>query len=172
MRRRPGRTPALHVQAVTEHETAPGSDGAAQAGEDAGTPCWPERDPWFFEAEVAMHRAARVAHRRAAEVPRRRRIERWDAMLDLLVLARVRMRDTVSAWRAGRVRSLRENHFVQAEVAMHRAARVAHRRAADVPRRRAIEVLDDAIDEEVAARIRERDRTVGTPSTLDDFNPA
>ena len=129
----------------------------------------PERNPDFFWAEVAMHRAARVARRRAAELPRRRAIRRLDDLLDRLILIRIAVRDALRAWRAGALRSGRDPHFVGAEVAMHRAARVARRRAAELPRRRMIEGRDDEMDREVAARIRRRDRTTGPPTAF--LNP-
>ena len=43
-------------------------------------------------AEVALHRAARVARRRAAAMPQRRAEARRDAALDEAVRARVRER--------------------------------------------------------------------------------
>lgn len=50
------------------------------------------RDPFMVGAEVALHRAARVARRREAEMPKRRAEERLDAELDEQVRARVRAR--------------------------------------------------------------------------------
>ena len=47
------------------------------------------RDSDLVGAEVALHRAARVAHRRAAAMPARRAVARADADLDEQVRARV-----------------------------------------------------------------------------------
>ena len=113
----------------------------------------PEAPPFDLVAvEVALDRAGRVARRRAAEMPRVRARRRLDAVLDLAVRMRIAARDTVKAWRAGRLLSRRESDMVGAEVALHRAARVAHRRAAEMSRRRAEARLDAELDAQVRAR--------------------
>ena len=115
--------------------------------------------------EVALHRAGRVARRRAAEMPRIRRLSRLDAVLDRVVRARIAVRDTVRAWRAGALASDRDPEMVGAEVALHRAGRVARRRAAAMPKRRAEARLDAKLDEEVRARViaRLRERESARP---------
>lgn len=89
-------------------------------------------------------------------MPRVRRLRRLDAVLDVVVRARIAARDTVRAWRAGRLVSRRDAGMVGAEVALHRAARVAHRRAAALPRRRAEARLDAELDAEARARVLAR----------------
>ena len=103
--------------------------------------------------EVALHRAGRVARRREAAMPRLRAQRRLDRFLDLIVRARVTIRDTLRAWRAGKLLSDRHPLMVGAEVAIHRAVRVAHRREAEMPRRRAEAELDKKLDREIRAQV-------------------
>lgn len=117
----------------------------------------PDQPPFdLVGAEVALHRAGRVARRRAAEMPRVRLLRRWDAVLDVVVRVRLAARDTLAAWRAGRAVPARDAELVGAEVALHRAGRVARRKLAAMPRRRAEARLDAELDEQVRARVLAR----------------
>lgn len=77
-------------------------------------------------------------------------------MRDLLVRARIGVRDMVRAWRVGALRSVRDPEMVGAEVALHRAARTARRRAAAMPKRRAEARLDAELDDQVRAQVLAR----------------